>query len=254
MENRLTIGGNNPPNDEELLRATLADRHAKALERAQTLIEAVERIPETCEDDTTAGKISDTMKMIAESYKTLEAQRVNEKEPYLKLGRSVDGFFKVTLDRLTQAKAKAQKPLDMFLRRKAEEERQARLAEAARLRQEAEAKAAQAAAEEQARMKAQAETTFVDARVTEQKAEAMQKSAEAKPAEMAQTRSSTGSLATLRTRWVGELVDVAHLDLEALRTHINPDALQKAVNSFVAAGGRNLRGASIYEKTESVVR
>lgn len=248
-----TLGHNNPPSDEEALRSSLAERNAKLLERADKLTEAVERIPAECLDDTTAGNIGDTIKMIMDAHKALEAQRVNEKAPYLKLERAVDGFFKVTLDRLMQAKQKAQKPLDVWMQKKAEEERQRRLAEADRLRKEAEAKAAQAIAEEQARMQAQAETTFVDARVTDEKAQAMQQAAQAKPAELAKTR-GMGSLTSLRTRWVGEVLDTKTLDLEALRPHLHPEALQKAVNSFVAAGGRNLRGASIYEKTESVVR
>ncbi len=49
-------------------------------------------------------------------------------------------------------------------------------------------------------------------------------------------------------------MDVETLDLEILRHHLNPDALQKALNSYVTAGGRLLRGAKIYEKSETVVR
>ena len=71
---------------------------------------------------------------------------------------------------------------------------------------------------------------------------------------MAKTRGTTGAVSNLRTVWVGEMADIVMLDLEVLRYHISPEALQKAVNSFVKAGGRKLTGAKIYEKSETVVR
>ena len=65
---------------------------------------------------------------------------------------------------------------------------------------------------------------------------------------------TTESMSSLRTRWVGELDNKAELDLEALRPYLGVDLLQKAINAFVAAGGRELKGANIFEKSEAVVR
>lgn len=254
MEATSPIGHNNPPNDAEVLKDTLLSTHAKLLLNTDKLIESAGRVPEKCEDDEVAGKIGDLIKLLTGNRKNLEATRVAEKEPYLSLGRVVDGFFKTYLDKLDTAKAKAQKPLDAYLKAKADEERRRRIEESERLRKEAEEKAAAAAVLEQADMKPAAETTFADAQQAEQQAQQMQVSAQVKPAELAQSRGQMGSMASLRTRWVGEIVDRNALDLEALRPHISAEALQKAVNSFVAAGGRELRGASIFEKSEAVVR
>ena len=80
-----TIGDNNPPNDAENLRLTLQDNHAQALTHAQQLIEAATRMPTVIEDDATADKASDFIKMLMGRKKTLETARVNEKEPYLSL-------------------------------------------------------------------------------------------------------------------------------------------------------------------------
>jgi hypothetical protein len=254
MEAKSALGHNNPPNDAQLLTDHLHSAHAKLLDNAGKLVEAVGRIPEKCEDQETAGKIGDLIKMLTGDRKKLETARVAEKEPYLSLGRAVDGFFKTYLDRIDQAKLRAQKPLDAFLKAEAEKERLRRIEEAARLQREADEKAALAAKAEEANLQPIAESTFIDAQVTEQQAQKMQASAEAKPAELAKSRGESGSFASLRTRWVGEVEDRNTLDLEALRPHINFDSLQRAVNAFVAAGGRELKGAKIYEKSETVVR
>jgi hypothetical protein len=49
-------------------------------------------------------------------------------------------------------------------------------------------------------------------------------------------------------------IDREEIDLEVLRFHIPADGLEKAVRSFIKAGGRELRGTRIYETTAAVVR
>ncbi len=255
MQNNIaTIGDNLPPNSAEALQTTLAEKHYKILEGAANLVNAASRIPQVIEDDETAGKAGDYIKMVTGSMKNLEAERVNEKEPYLSLGRVVDGFFKKRIDELTGAKMTASRPLDTYLKKKAAEEQRKRMEEAAELRrqQEEQEKAAKMLAD--AQMQPQADKMLDQAVITEQVAKKAEASAVAKPADMAQSRGSSGSLASLRTVWVGELTDTLTLDLEKLRHHINPADLQKAVNSFVRAGGRELAGAKIFEKSETVVR
>ena len=245
---------NNPPSSAELLQSELAEKHYKILDGAANLVAAASRIPQVIEDDATAGKASDYIKMVTGSMKNLEAERVNEKEPFLSLGRIVDGFFKKRIDELTGAKLTASRPLDTWLKKKAAEEQRKRMEEAAELRrqQEEQEKAAKMLAN--AQMQSQADKMLDQALITEQVAKKAEASAVAKPADMAQSRGSSGARAALVTRWVGEVIDIGSLDLEALRFHINPEALQKAVNSFVAAGGRKMHGVKIYEKSETVVR
>jgi hypothetical protein len=166
----------------------------------------------------------------------------------------VDGFFKTVTDSLDGAKMKAQRPLDSYLKRKAAEEHARRMEEARKLRDEALAQAAAAHALEQAKMSVPAAKVLDQSIITEQQAQKAEQHAAAKPAEMAQSRSASGALASLRTIWVGELADIGTLDLEKLRHHLNPADLQKAINSFVRAGGRELAGAKIYESSQTVVR
>ena len=63
-----------------------------------------------------------------------------------------------------------------------------------------------------------------------------------------------GSVSSLRTFWDFADLDPDMLDLEALRHHFPAEAREKAVRSFIKAGGRELRGVTIYESTTSVVR
>lgn len=249
------IGHNNPPTDAETLQQSLREKHDPLLTGAQKLIEAAARIPDVIEDDETAGKAGDYIKLVTGSKKSLEAERVSEKEPYLSLGRVVDGFFKRVTDSLDASKAKAQRPLDTFLKKKAFEEQQRRLAEAERLRKESAEQQAAAEALEKARMQSASDSVMEQAVVTEQAAAKVQASAEVRPAQLASSRGESGARASLRTRWVGEIAEFGEtIDLEKLRPFLNPEAVQKALNLFVQAGGRELRGAKIYEKSEAVVR
>ncbi|MDZ7711729.1 MAG: hypothetical protein U5L06_00750 [Rhodovibrio sp.] len=85
-------------------------------------------------------------------------------------------------------------------------------------------------------------------------AEKAQRKADALVADMSRTRSDFGSVASLREVWTYDSLDRAALDLEALREHLPQDALDKAVRSFIRAGGRELVGVRIYSTTTSVVR
>lgn len=254
MENRLGIGGNNPPNDADTLQQTLRENHDDQLQHAEKLIAAADRIPSEINDDETAGRAADFIKQVNASKKSLESIRVAEKEPYLNLGRVVDGFFKTVDTKLTGALSKAKMPLDNYTKRKAEAERQRLLKEAEEKRIQAEEQAKAAAAMEKAKQGEAANDMMMQATIAEAGAAKLESMANAKPAAISQTRSESGALASLRTTWVGEITDIATLDLETLRFHLSPDALQKAVNSFMRAGGRELKGARIFEHTETVVR
>ena len=248
------MGDNLPPNDAELLPQTLSEQYALMLGGAQRLVEAADRLPETIADEETAGKMADYIKKVSNSRKNLEGTRVAEKEPYLTLGRVVDGFFKKVTDELDGAKNKAQKRLDAWMKLKMEAERRRRIEEAAALQRQAEAEAAAAKALEDAKMAPQADKMLAQAQVTEAAAIKVEESVNERPAHMAQSRGDSGATASLRTRWIGEIDSVSALDLEKLRPFLNPESLQKAINLFVAAGGRELKGAVIYERSDVVVR
>lgn len=64
-----------------------------------------------------------------------------------------------------------------------------------------------------------------------------------------------GEVSLLRRQpaWTFDEYDRDALDLEALRQHLPTDAIEKAIRSFIKAGGRDLRGVRIYERQEARV-
>ena len=259
---------NNPPNDAELLVEILTESTSEIRARHDQLIGALQRLPPKIEDDETAGKVGDFIKQIAACAKSFDTLREGKKEPYLTLGRTVDGFFKPYMERLQNAKTEALKPVTAYLQAKEAEERHIKILEAERLRKEAlekmaeaNAKAEQARLAEIANMPSSAEVAIQSAIRLEyvantaiKSANAAIKASEGNAASFARTRGTLGALATLRTSKQGTIEDIAILDLESLRYHISQDALQKAVNSFVRAGGTTLKGARIEDVKTGMVK
>lgn len=246
--------GLDPYND---IQAEIAVRQTDLVKRRDELLAARERLPEVVDDDA-AGKVSDYVKLIAAAIKNTEAARVKEKEPWLEAGRLCDGWFKKVTDPLASLKREVEAKLTVYLRAKADAERQ---------RREAEERAARAAAEkaaEDARRQAEAmasEMQMNGALEAEEKARAAEalaakaaQAATAKPAEMARTRGDYGALGTLRQEWVFSDLDRDALDLEALRPYLPVDGIEKALRGFIKAGGRELRGVRIHQTETAVVR
>ena len=245
------IGHNNPPDAAALLREVLEDGNADLIKRTDDLLEAAERVP-TIIDADNAGRVGDFIKQLTAANKHAEAKRKDAKEPHLEAGRVVDGFFKAISDPLDKEKKKITARLTQYQRAKADAERRQREAEARTA--EEERRAAEQALEQEAGWGAGAkEEVLDDAVAAEERARDAAKEADAKPAELSRTRGDYGSVASLRTIWTGELADRDTLDLEALRPHFTQDALEKAIRTYVKTGGRNLRGAGIYEKSTTVV-
>lgn len=257
FSNQPSIGHNNPPEgdiESQQLQENLTAKAEPLLQRFNELEAAFQRIPETCDDDETAAKFANFGKQIQGCEKDFDAMRVSEKEPYLKFGRVVDGFFKKRTDTLEKMKRKLQDIVTVYQRKKADAERKAR-EEAARLQREEAARKQQEALDAAAAAMPQvAEQSFSEAAQHEKQAQHLEKKAEAPVAELARVRSDLGAVASLKTTWVGEITDRAILDLEAIKAFIPLDALQKAVNGAVKAGLRDLRGATIYEKQETNFR
>lgn len=251
------IGHNLPPTDAEILKETLADKNRELLDRAQALIEAADRAPATIEDDETEEKITAFLGSIAKCEKSFEGKRVSEKEPYLTLGRVVDGFFKNQMDALEKARRKVKPALDARLLWKRDQERKRQQEEAAERKRLADEQAAQAAAAEAAKQPIKADELMTTAMNTEASANRMAEKAEGKISVV--SRSSDGASANLRSVWKIETTDRAKLNLELLRHHFTDDAIQMALNSYLRTmakpvEGQPLEGARIWEHTESVVR
>lgn len=252
------IGHNDPPDEIAALRERLETTSDALLRRRDELLAASSRVPAAIDDEETCGKVADYIKQVAACAKAAEGARIAAKEPHLAAGRVVDGFFKAVTDPLDKLKRQIEARLTDYQRRKAEAERRRReeearrqAAEAERARREAEAAAAAIAteadlvpaigAEEQARQAA------ADAALAA-------KGAAAKPAELSRSRGDYGAVASLRTFWDFRDLDRNTVDLETLRPHLPLDAIEKAVRSYIRAGGRKLRGCEIFENTTTAVR
>ena len=252
-----TIGHNNPPTDAEILKSTLAESNADLLNRAAELIAAADRAPAKIEDEETEQKITAFLGSIAKCEKSFAGKRVAEKEPYLTLGRVVDGFFKNHMDALDKARRKVKPALDARLLWKREEQRRLdreAAEERTRLANEQAAEAARLEAANKPIAAAEAMTTALN---TEATANRMAEKAEGKISVVA--RSSDGASANLRSVWKIEQTDRNKLDLELLRHHFTDDAVQMALNSHLRTmqkpvEGQPVMGARIWEHTESVVR
>ncbi|MBN9497825.1 MAG: hypothetical protein J0H39_13800 [Alphaproteobacteria bacterium] len=245
---------NNPPDPIADLRDRLAESNKPLLDRAAELQAAASRMPEIT-DDNSAGKVADFVKLVSAAIKNAEACRVDAKEPFLASGRIVDTFFKTSVvDPLGALKIATERKLTAYLQAKEAERRRAAEEEARRVREEAEARA-RAAQEAEARGATHEAAAAMDAAVAkEAEAESAAEQAAARPAELSRTRGEIGSVASLRQVWKGEIASRQDLDLEALRPYLPIAALETALNGFVKAGGRELRGARIYQHTSAAVR
>lgn len=246
-------GHNKPPSEAEILKGKLEERHFDLVTEASELVSALDAHKAPIKDDEGAAKVTDFISKLSACKKSLDARRKEEKEPFLSGGRTVDAFFNGFVEGVDKAKSTAQIPLNLWLQKKAEEERKAQLEEAERLKKQAEQLAQAAANFEEVGLVSNSENALDGAVAAEEMAKRAEQLATGKPASLAKSRGGSG-VASLRTRWVGEIVDIKAVDLEALRPHIAEEAIQKAINSFIACNGRELKGVKIYEKTDAVVR
>lgn len=252
------IGDNFPPDDIALLGEHLAENTGALIKRRNDLLASVENAPAEITDDIGAGKMADLIKLIGACVRTAETGRTSAKEPFLAASRLVDSFFKKITDPLDTAKKTVERRLTLYQRNKAEAERRER----ERSEQQARQAALKAAAEAAERAAAIETETDLDAAISAEAladqaaADAIEaaKVATASSAEMSRSRGDLGSVASLRTEWASEIIDRTILDLETLRPHIAVDAIERAIRAYVRAGGRELRGAKIYQQSKSIVR
>ena len=249
-------GHNEPPPDANPLRDRLAEDHAALMERRDELLASAAQTPDVVEDVETNKKFATLAKLLAALVKKSEAERVGEKEVYLAGGRSVDGWFKQITDPVKTAKASLETRQTEWQRKVAAEERRRRQEEERLAREEAARLAQEAAKREQEARDAESLDDAIAAEAVAKQAaadaEVAAKAAAAKPADLSRTRSDEGAVASLRVWWDFRDLDRSRLDLEQLRQHLPEDALEKAVRSFVKAGGRDLAGVVIFENSRTV--
>ena len=210
-------------------------------------------------------QFADALSRMQKTAKTIEAARTAEKAPYLASERAVDGFFGQISRKLSEVVEDLNACLTAYLKKLRDAERAKAEAEAAEQRRKAEEaraeelKARQAAADAQRasdrrRAEEEAAAAAATARRHDEQSVAAGIAAYAKPAELVRGRSETGKLSTLRTLWKGEIEDLDELDIVKLKPFFTRAQLEQALNAYVRAGHRELRGANIYESAKAQTR
>ncbi len=242
------MGHNNPPSEIEILE----DRLNNFIEEKKTLKRLEEfNIPDVIDNDSDANFVTDHIKSIKNFHKRIKSIHKEIKAPYLECSKKVDSWKKDFEKKINFLEQVASKPLNDFLRKKAEEE-----AERLRKIEEEKRKEAEALAEE---AKAHADAGIEDT-ANELLEEAIKDKVVADrisdKIESGKLAKSRGFIATSSQSkvWKGTIVDYDNLDLELLRRFISKDELQKAVNRAVKTGIRDIKGVDIEEDIKLNVR
>lgn len=244
------------------LRDNLVEKYRELTARVtEILVDAATWVTVATEED--AGKVSDVRKVFQAVIKEVDGLRAADKAPWMGLAKVVDGFFMPQLDKLSAELRRINGLALDYANRKEAEERRRREAEA-RAKREAFEEAMNKVRAEDERRRAllsnpnapdDAHMAAVAAAIhAGDAAERAERAALAKPAELARVRGDLGSVTSPKRRWTGEVTDRQTLDLEALRFHLAPDDLNKAVRSWVKANTGDdlapplLRGARVWQE------
>ena len=183
-------------------------------------------------DAPTAEKVTSFVKQIKATGKLLETQRVVAKEPYDAAAKAVQAFFKQRLQDPLDAAAKGLEGcLTTYQRIQAQLEREAREAEAKRLREEAEIAAAAARRTEH-------EDVIDTAEAASVVADKAQRAAVAPVADLARVAGSMGGVAAAQTVWSWEIADESKIPREYFlldRTRIDRE-VRSLKNGFAVPG------------------
>lgn len=215
------LGHNLPPSGTDPLADRLAESHAELRARTEELLAAMERVPAAL-DEESHDKAATFCKQLKLHAKAIDAARVDEKEPYLTSGRTIDNWFGRMKESVDRAAKSVEAKITSLLRAKADAERKAREEEARRAREEAERRAAEMKADEDL-------TAAVAAETTAQQAE---KAAAAPVADLARTRTAYGTTSTLRTELAFEVTGKAAA-VRALADLIDDEAVAKAMRAWL---------------------
>jgi hypothetical protein len=231
---------------------------ASLIARREQLLAGVERMPARIEDEDTEKRASDLARMLGAALTAADKTRLARNEPARMAQALINSVYSKITEPLTRARKSVLDRLTTYQRVKAEAERRRRTEEARRRAEEAE-RQRQAAEEASRVIETDADldvavSTEELARQAAADAERARQATEAKLAELTRQRGDFGAVASLRTFFDFTDLDRDELDLEKLRAYLPLDALEKAVRAYIRAGGRELRGVTIFENTRTTVR
>lgn len=256
-ENNATLppkNHNNPPSELEMLGESLIIRNVQIIRAAEAHAAIVSHIPDHFTKENEAQYITGHISLMQNCQKELERRRKDEKAPYLAACDTVDSFFNDKKNELQVAIGKAKAPLDDWLKRKADAEKEAREREAALLRREQEEALQRAIDARTANQPREESQAIVEHAITMTNVSKIADTLAAAPiTTMARTTSATAK-SGLVSSWVGTITDIDTLELQKLRPYISAAELQAALNRYVKQGGRQLEGALIKEVIETKVK
>lgn len=247
MEQRMAIGGNNPPSESEILKQRL-ERYIKEEKLINDLIAV--KIPDKIESDEKAGEITDHIKSLKSVRKTIETIFTNEKAPFLAAGKVADAWKNARWLKIDDCVNKASNPVIVWNKKKEDDEKATQAELARKAQEEAEALAKEAEALADAGINNTAEDLLNFAVAEESKADAI-----LEKAENIRGRSyGSFSSASSRKVWVGEIEDVTQVDLNLLRKYFSRSDIEAVINRAVKEGVRELRGVKIFEEDKLTIR
>lgn len=240
----------------------LNDAYADAIQRAQEIIDAAERLPTECDlgDDAKLEKLADFVRLARGHDQLLEAKRKDEKEPIDRAGREVQQFFKPFQDKLMLAKAKAETVINNHNRAREAFERNRREEQAAAERAEAQRRADLAAQQQLDGRTGMAEANMEAAIEREGNADRLAMQAQGSAADLVRTNTA-GGVVSSRAVWAFEIQDgeVLRGTLGPLGPFFNRAMIEQAVRGYLAHCKRAelapmLAGVRFYEDRKAVIR
>jgi hypothetical protein len=130
---KAAIGDNNPPTDDHPLKARLETDNEPLLVGFAELEIRAARLPAVCDSDEDIAKITAWVVDAKNLAREAESTRKAEKDPYLRAGNTIDGFFGAIKTALADRIPGLEKRKTAFLQARAAREAAERAAEAARL-------------------------------------------------------------------------------------------------------------------------
>ncbi len=278
---RAVAGSNEAPDYAQTITEQMRRDYAELEKSAADALEQARGLPETVDDEPALRQFADIVVRMRDTFNRADAARVSEKEPFLRGGQAVDGFFNTLKGRLEKGMAVLTKRVNVYQQRKLAEERERRrieaeaAARAAREAQEAEARLAREAEErrlsaERARKPEHVETksaaavaaeqaasdATVEANLAADKAEAAHISTLHKPAEMTRSQFDGGRLVTMRQVGYAEIMDKMALDPIALWPFVKEEAALQALKAWAKTNSfkRPMAGAIVEMRDDTVVR
>lgn len=278
---RAVVGDNRPLDYAEQTLGRLTTDYGELSKTTADLLETARSLGETVENERELEGFSNVIVRLRDTSARAEAIRVDEKNPHLRAGQAIDGFFNSIRERLIKAQAVLQRRVDAYQERKRnaererlrlEQEQRDREAKEAREREEKAAREAEEKrlAAERARKEETRAAKGAEASVAEQEAAAAAAAASTAAAEAEEARINTlrPSADLVRERFEGgrvvtgqdvgyaELVDRDKVDMNALRPYFTEAEIAKALRGWAKATGhsKQMDGAEIGFRFRAPVR